>query len=679
MTAPIDVAYVDIVARTKEFRKDIKDIIDDEVKELDKSMNDALDDIDAHFKKTSKEADKAFKEIDDTVKKTAKVIEDDLGHAMNEIGLDSDGLRRTVGSNFDKMFLHAVQNGTHMERRVVPIWRQVFSKIGESVVDLGSQSRNVLSSIGTFFVSFGSTLSSALMPLLIAIIPGLIGALIALGAELVNIIGLIGLIPGSIAVLVAAIAPLIIGFQNFGDALSAIMQGDKEGINEALKKLAPSARAVAKEFAKIVEPFRKLQLAVQQALFAPLIGELTRLVRTVIGPLQGGLVAVAGTIGQLIGMFINLINSADGVAFINAVFSTTNDILKVVGPALIALAGAFMNVATAAQPTIKMLSEKFADVLLKVADFINRSIQDGSFQKFIDDALVALKEIMDLSGAVIDFFGALFTQDTAGAGQAILQNLTDIIRVITDFINSEDGQDFLDDLSQLAIVTVRVLGGVLLLLSLIIVTTIDVITNILEFFGIIDEGLTKVGTTSVNAGNQIVDAIGSVPERLMALAPSFSAAGLSLIKSFIGGFRNAGNFINDVAGDIVGGIKKGLNKFIATINSGIANLDALLPFSLARIPSLATGGIVGARPGGVIAQIAEGGQDEVVAPLGDLEQMIVDAVGGPSVTFSANSINVNFSGAVPTTEQARSVGQAVGEGIISLLTQRNLRAQVRAI
>lgn len=679
MTAPIDVAYVDIVARSKEFRKEIKDIIDDEVKELERQTTDALDEIDAHFAKTAKEADKAFSEIDKTVKETAKVIEDQLGDAVQEVGLDSDTLRRTVGSNFDKMFLHAAQNGQFVERRVVPLWRQVFRRIGESATDMFTHTRNAFSAVGTFFVSFGSTLSSAIMPIIIALVPGLIGVLVSLGAALSQLIGLVALLPGLFSVLLAAIAPIIIGFQNFGEALGAIMSGDKEGIDEALKKLAPAARSVAKEFAKILDPFRKLQLAVQQALFAPLIGELTRLVKTIIGPLQGGLTLVAGTIGQLIGMFINLLNSADGVNFINELFTTTNEILKSVGPAMIGLAGAFMNLAVAALPTIKLLADKFAALLLRFAEFIQRSIEDGSLQKFIDDALATLKEILDLSGAIIGFFAALFTPETAAAGSIILQTLTDIFRVMTDFINSEDGQDFLNDLAQLAIVTTRVLGGVLLLLAAIIVVTVDVITKILEFFGIINESLTETGQTAVNAGDTIVRAIGSVPERLLALSSVFASAGQSLIQSFIGGFRNAGNFINDVAGDIVGGIRKGLNRFIATINSGIANLDALLPFALARIPSLASGGIVGARRGGVLAQVAEGGEDEVVAPLSDLKQIIADVTGGPAVTFGPGSINVNFSGAVPTADQARTVGTAIGEGIISLLSQRNTRAQVRAV
>ncbi|MEU4594467.1 hypothetical protein [Micromonospora aurantiaca (nom. illeg.)] len=44
------------------------------------------------------------------------------------------------------------------------------------------------------------------------------------------------------------------------------------------------------------------------------------------------------------------------------------------------------------------------------------------------------------------------------------------------------------------------------------------------------------------------------------------------------------------------------------------------------IPRLAEGGVARARPGGMLAQIAEGGQDEVVAPLSTLAAMIAAAV-----------------------------------------------------
>lgn len=675
MTQPIDVAYVDIVARTKEFRREIRDVIDDEVKDLERELDSALDEIDKHFASTAKEADKAFKDIEDTVKETSTTIEHEIGGAVKKIGNDSDDLRRTVGSNFDKMFLHAAENGQFVEKRVVPTWRDAMRHIGDAASDAFNTAK---SAAGSFLSTIGS--GPFVITALIVALPPLIALLIALGAALADLSGLLALIPGALTILAATIAPLIIGFQNFGDALSAVLGGDKDEITEAFKKLAPAARTVAKEFGKIVEPFKQLQLRVQQGLFTPLIGVLTRITNSLIGPLSNGLFIVANVLGQIIAMFGDLIASETGIAAINAIFMTTAQMLQNFGPALLSVFGAFLNLVVASLPAIKLLSDKFSAALVNFAEFLNRAIEDGTFQAFIDDAIATLKEILALGGAIIAFFGALFTQDTADAGRAIIMVLTDLFNVMTKFLQSTEGKKFLEDVATLAVVAIHVLSGLIIIFATLVQTSIEAIVIVLDFFGIVKRGFEETSQVATNTTGVIVDAISNVPARLMALGGTFLNAGKFLIQSFINGFRNPGTFINDVAGDIVRGIKSGLNRFISTINSGIAALDAALPFSLSRIPSLAEGGIVSARPGGVLAQLAEGGEDEVVSPLSDLKTMIKDAVGASqAITFEPGAINVSFSGVVPTTSQAREVGQAVGEGIINTLTRRNLRAQVRAI
>lgn len=61
-----------------------------------------------------------------------------------------------------------------------------------------------------------------------------------------------------------------------------------------------------------------------------------------------------------------------------------------------------------------------------------------------------------------------------------------------------------------------------------------------------------------------------------------------------------------------------------------------IPDLFPDIPRLAAGGVARARPGGILANIAEGGEDEVVAPLSTLAAMIAaavrDAGGGSGIT-----------------------------------------------
>jgi hypothetical protein len=673
VTQPIDVAYVDIVARTKEFRREIRDVIDDEVKELTDGLNEALDEIDKHFADTAKVADKALDDIDKSVKDTSTTIDTTLRESLIELGDESHNMRRIVGSNFDKMFLHAAENGQFVERNVTPLWRRAMTAIADTTTEAV---KNVNSGFGTMLSLLAS--GPVLITAFIVALPGLIAILITLGAALADLLGLLGLIPGALAVILAIIAPLIIAFQNFGEALGAILEGDVDKINEALKKLSPSARAVAKEFAKILDPFRKLQLIVQEALFAPLVGDLAKLVKVIIGPLTTGLADVAGSIGRIISDFAAWAGSKQAIDTMNAVFKTTADILDFMGPAILEVVKAFADLAREALPTIQLLSDKFALFLVQFAEFIAEKIKDGSFQEFLDDALATVDAIFALIGSLTSLFGALFTKETADAGRELLDILVKVFDAMAKFLATQEGQQFLSDLAQLAIIATMALGGLLLILSNLLVFMTTALVTILDFFGVIERKTQEVGTAAQTMADTITNAVSGIPARLSALAGHFSNAGQNLINSFISGFRRSGNFIDDVAGDILRGIKGGLNRFIGSINSGIAALDALLPFSLSRIPNLAEGGIARANPGGTIVRVAEGGEDEVISPLSKLKEIIADAA-GPGVVFGPGSINVNFDGVVPSTEEARTVGQAVGEGIISTLARRNIRSQLRAI
>lgn len=197
--------------------------------------------------------------------------------------------------------------------------------------------------------------------------------------------------------------------------------------------------------------------------------------------------------------------------------------------------------------------------------------------------------------------------------------------------------------------------------------------------------------------NAVVNFVKTLPARIGALASSIGAAVANFFsRIFTGGKQKAssavdaiigfiralpsrlGSFVNDVGGRIGDAIKRMINRAISKINDGIAEVDRFLPGDLPRIPQLAKGGIVKAKPGGTIAQLAEAGEDEVVAPLDKLKKLL-EGAGGTNITFGPGAIAVTFEGVAPTEQQARTVGNAVGLGIIDALQRRNIRTTVRAM
>lgn len=201
---------------------------------------------------------------------------------------------------------------------------------------------------------------------------------------------------------------------------------------------------------------------------------------------------------------------------------------------------------------------------------------------------------------------------------------------------------------------------------------------------------------TIEGVTKVIDFVKSLPSRIMSLVSTVSGAISSFFaRVFSGGksqaksaldaivnfFKNLpsrlSSFVSDVGGRIGDAIKRTLNRAINKINEGLADVDRFIPGDLPRIPNLAQGAIVKAKPGGTIARIGEAGQDEIVGPLKDVAKLF-EGAGGTTITFDPGSVQVTFEGAVPTESEARRTGNAVGLGIIDVLTKRNIRTTVRA-
>lgn len=751
MTHPIDTAYVDIVPEQRALRKLERDIdkamkkverqIEADLKEIDKDFVDTFAEIDKYFAAMSTQAEKQFKAVEKTVEKSMSEIDEEVTQTFESISTHMDNMGDDADKSFRRVrskFLEPLTSG--------------LKSFGGMLGEFGKTFGQLASGIG------GAVGSSPLLALVLALAP----AILALAAALSQLIGLVGFIPAGLGVLVAAILPVVIAFQNFGDAISAVASGDLEKIDEALKKLSPSAQLVAREFGKVMPIFREFQKALQEAFFSKIIGDLTKFATVVLPVLRNGMAGVAGAVGELVHSFATWATQAGTVADFQELFNSTARIIRsLIGP-IGTVANAFLRMAVQALPFVEQLASKFGELLSRFSAFVGRAINDGSFDKFLSDALTTLKELVDLIKASGGLIGTLFGA-LEGEGHTLLQTLTKLVTQLDKFLQSEDGQLVLDAL----IFSVKVFGAVLqasldtfiffvqtlkqnlvfleklgrgvtdlgkkiwewlksvpegvaaffdvlperigaiftrifdsilhaigIGMGLVFFTLQVLPTKIGEFFAslperayesfksivtvvgdLITEAVTFGETLLVNGFNNIVEFIRSVPGRISALIPSFNSAGNSLIKSFMNGFKSVGGFIGDIAGDIVSSVKGFLNRAIDRINSGIARLDDVLPGSLARIPRLAEGGLVRHRPGGILANVGEGREDEVVAPLSKLEGMIK---GGQTFNLASGAVQVIFEGVVPTEAQARTAGAAVAQGLFDAMTRQNIRTQVRA-
>lgn len=137
-------------------------------------------------------------------------------------------------------------------------------------------------------------------------------------------------------------------------------------------------------------------------------------------------------------------------------------------------------------------------------------------------------------------------------------------------------------------------------------------------------------------------------------------------KAFRDVFQGVSDFMRDVFAKLVNYVKVPLNAIIGFINKVIGALNTIqvsIPdwvplvggrtfgINLPRVPQLADGGIVMPQPGGVLANIAEGGQPEAVIPLDRFD----------SFGSSTNNYNINVTTGVATDPV--SVGREVVNAI----------------
>lgn len=191
--------------------------------------------------------------------------------------------------------------------------------------------------------------------------------------------------------------------------------------------------------------------------------------------------------------------------------------------------------------------------------------------------------------------------------------------------------------------------------------------------GLFTSALAWAKQTVVDGFNNIVVFVASIPSRFVGLVGNFLAAGRDLIQGFFNGFSSAGGFVGDLASSIVAKIKGFLNTVISKINSGIAQVDDLLPGSLPRIPLLAEGAII-RRP--TLAGLGESGT-EVVIPLTrpDRARQLVEESGLDRILGEARVP----AGAPPQIEVRVFIGDRELTDIVRVEMDERDRATHRAV
>lgn len=426
-------AFVEIIADTDGFEKKLQKSLDDSVKEASKSKNftplvDALGDAGST---SGTEFVRRFR------RDVNGKLRDEKGRFVTEGGKTFLGVGSKLGAAAGRGFLGA--------------FGAALSAIGSAGGGLPLIG-DLLGSLGKLGASSGPVALAGLLVGLgafIALAPLAVSAIFAIGGALFSLLGLLNAIPATFAIATAAILPLVLAFGGFGEALTAIGQGDLGKIDEALKKLSPSARSVAREFQKLQPFFKTLQQDVQESFFSRLTGSLTALQKALGPTVSGGLQNVAFALGGFVDQILKLASRPETADMLSRLFETTSRIITDNGPAVVKFLEAIGAAIEGALPSIEKFAGKLGDAFSEFADFIITKVEDGSFQEFLDSAFLTLEKIGVILFEVLGLFKDMFAT-TDESGQTFLDDVAEAVRQLREFFQAPEGKEFLENMITLA-------------------------------------------------------------------------------------------------------------------------------------------------------------------------------------------------------------------------------------
>ena len=242
-------------------------------------------------------------------------------------------------------------------------------------------------------------------------------------------------VTGMLAVQQASLA-IKLGMVGVQDAVTAAFDTSEDGakkFEEALKKLAPNARAFAVQVRELQPAFQKLQQGVQNRLFAGFAKELQGLSTTVLPAVRKNLNETAGTLNK---MALGASSAARtlatsgtlGQAMAGANKGLSN--LRTIPGQVVTALG---QLAAAGSPAFDRLTAGAASVATTISGKLSTAFKSGALQSAVDTAVGLLKDLGTVAANVFSTLGNIMAPVQAAGGGLIgtLVQITGALKAAT--------------------------------------------------------------------------------------------------------------------------------------------------------------------------------------------------------------------------------------------------------
>ncbi|WP_280499021.1 phage tail protein [Nocardia cyriacigeorgica] len=288
-------------------------------------------------------------------------------------------------------------------------------------------------------------------------------------------------------------------------------------LEQALAKLAPSARefvVTAQELGPVWEEVRK---SVQEAAFDGLAEDLRGLATNVLPTLKDGMVGVAGELNAGARGFAAWLQSANGVAGLEATFQNTQLLLKGMREGSEGFLDSLSALAVGAQPFMENLGRAFGSIGTALGDSLSQMAESGLFQEVLVGLTTALQGVGPLLGDMLTAFAELANR-VLPALQPLFIALGDALVAIAPALG-DLGRIFADSLTAI----MPTLSAFIRDLAVGLQPVLPVIANLLTAIGnALRPMIGPLSQAAVVIGTALADAVNALAPAMGPLAQAFA-------------------------------------------------------------------------------------------------------------------------------------------------------------
>lgn len=447
-------AAVEIIAELDTFEPDLR-------RKLTRAVQAAADDAEREFKKSGNKAGKAFADATSAAAGGGRQFSTAGGQAGEQFGeqftrdaagrlRDSSGRFVSAGeaaaAGFNQGFGKAAARGA---RKNGDDSGGFFARAFETAA-----ARLIGTGLVRTFAALGATLITSVSPLA-TILGGATAAVVALAGALVQASGSAIAFAGILGSLGLAAATVKVGFTGVSDAMEAqskalaelnaegkVSETTQKALDEALKNLAPNARAVVQQLGAMAPAWQAVRQVVQNNLFAGVATALRDLGARFLPILTQQLGTAATSLSRFATGFAAFLSSAPQAGRITQILTGLNQILATLLPSIQPLAAGFLTLFQASLPFAQQLAVVLASFGPRFAAFAQAAVAGGGFQEFMEGAFEAASNLLGLLGNLGSIIGTVFGAG-ASAGSSLLGVLEELTGDLAAFLKTAEGQDAL--------------------------------------------------------------------------------------------------------------------------------------------------------------------------------------------------------------------------------------------